>query len=50
MKPFEIIVHWLVAAIVAVSLLWVVVIQGNTITQQRKLIRDMEHNPNCMIP
>lgn len=30
-------------------LLWIIVKQGNTITQQRDLIREMSKNPYCMV-
>ena len=50
MTLYKALLHWLTTAIIAVILLWIVVIQGDTITAQRKLIRDMSKNPNCMIP
>jgi hypothetical protein len=29
---------------------YIIAVQGQTITQQRTLIREMVKNPNCMIP
>jgi hypothetical protein len=31
-------------------LLWIIIIQGNTIAAQRRVIKDMTRNPQCLIP
>lgn len=31
-------------------LLWIIIIQGNTIAAQRILIKEMVRNPQCLIP
>jgi hypothetical protein len=31
-------------------LLWIIIIQGNTISAQRRVIKEMAQNPSCLIP
>ncbi len=35
---------------VIIGCLWVIYIQGATVRWQQKLIREMVHNPNCLVP
>jgi hypothetical protein len=35
---------------IIIGCLWVIYIQGATVRQQQKLIREMVHNPNCLVP
>lgn len=35
---------------IVAMLVYICDIQGNTIVQQRRLIQQMKHNPDCLIP
>jgi len=36
--------------VITIALLWIIIVQGQTIAQQRSLINDMTKNPACMLP